>query len=127
MRLESAYKFLHDRVQEAAYSLIPKDERAVMHLRIGKLLVAHASKEELEEKIFDIANQLNLGASLLPCGDHDRVAELNLIAGRKAKASTAYLAAIKYFSAGMALLAPDSWETQYDLTFRLHLERAASG
>lgn len=124
-RLGDTYKFLHDRVQEAAYSLIPEDERALVHLRIGKLLVARASKAELEEKRFDIVNQLNLGASLLPSrGEKDWVAELNLIAGRKAKASTAYLSAIKYFSAGMALLAPDSWEDQYDLTFGLHLERA---
>ncbi|MDI1451516.1 ATP-binding sensor histidine kinase [Polyangium sp. 6x1] len=127
LRLENTYKFLHDRVREAAYSLIPEDERALLHLRIGRLLVAHASREELEERIFDIANQLNLGASLLSSrSEKDRVAELNLIAGRKAKASTAYLSAITYFSAGSALLAPDSWEHQYDLTFGLHLERAES-
>ncbi|MDC0744770.1 sensor histidine kinase [Polyangium mundeleinium] len=127
LRLDDTYKFVHDRVQEAAHSLIPEDERALLHLRIGRLLVARASREELEERIFDIANQHNLGASVLPSrSDKDRVAELNLIAGSKAKASTAYLSAIKYFSAGMALLAPDSWENQYDLTFRLHLERAES-
>ncbi|WP_170319900.1 ATP-binding sensor histidine kinase [Polyangium spumosum] len=127
LRLEDTYKFLHDRVQEAAYSLIPEDERALLHLRIGRLLVAHASREELEERIFDITNQLNLGASLLSSRDEkDHVAGLDLIAGRKAKASTAYLAAIKYFSAGMALLGPDSWEKRYDLTFGLHLERAES-
>ncbi|MDI1480310.1 AAA family ATPase [Polyangium sp. y55x31] len=127
LRRDDTYEFLHDRVQEAAYSLIPEEERPLVHLRIGKLLVAHVSKEELEERIFDIANQLNLGASLLASRDEkERVAELNLIAGRKAKASTAYLSAIKYFSAGMALLAPDGWEHHYDLTFHLHLERAES-
>ncbi|MDC3958989.1 sensor histidine kinase [Polyangium jinanense] len=125
LRRDDTYEFLHDRVQEAAYSLIPEEERALVHLRIGRLLVAHVSKEELEGRIFDITNQLNLGASLLASRDEkDRVAQLNLIAGRKAKASTAYLSAIKYLSAGIALLAPDGWETQYELTFRLHLERA---
>ncbi|TKC90765.1 ATP-binding sensor histidine kinase [Polyangium fumosum] len=127
LRLDGTYKFLHDRVQEAARSLIPEDERALLHLRIGRLLVARASREELEEGIFDIANQHNLGASLLASREEkDHVAELNLRAGKKAKASTAYLSAIKYFSAGMALLASDGWERQYDLTFGLHLECAES-
>jgi len=59
VRLEGAYRFVHDRIQEAAYSLIPARQRAGAHLRIGRLLVAHAPPEKREEAIFEIVNQLN--------------------------------------------------------------------
>jgi serine/threonine protein kinase len=63
-RSEGAYTFLHDRVQEAAYALIPADLRAAAHLRIGRLLAAHTPSEKREEAIFEIVNQLNRGAAL---------------------------------------------------------------
>ena len=62
--LEGSYKFVHDRVQEAAYSLIPEERRAEAHLRIGRLLAAHIPPEQREEAIFDIVNQFNRGAAL---------------------------------------------------------------
>ena len=64
-RLPGAYRFVHDRVQEAAYSLIPEEQRADAHLRIGRLLVAQTPPEKREEAIFDIVNQLNRGAALI--------------------------------------------------------------
>jgi serine/threonine protein kinase len=91
LRLDSSYAFLHDRVQEAAYALIPEKERAETHLRIGRVLASRAPSEELEEKIFEIVNQMDRGATLiLSREERDRVAELNLIAGKRAKISTAY-------------------------------------
>ena len=87
LRLEGAYKFIHDRVQEAAYSLIPADLRAAAHLRIGRLLAAHTPPEKREEAIFEIVNQLNRGATLITARDErEQLAELNLIAGKRAKA-----------------------------------------
>src|SRR4029077_6903818 len=81
LRLGGSYKFLHDRVQEAAYALIPKEQHAEVHLRIGRLLTAKMNSGEITEKIFDIVNQLNLGATLISDQDEkDRVAELNLCA-----------------------------------------------
>ena len=124
-RQDGSYLFLHDRVQEAAYALIPEGERAVTHLAIGRLLASLTAPEELEEKIFDIVNQFNHGAALLIDRDEKRqVATLDLRAGRKAKASTAYASACEYFSAGMALLDERDWSSQYELTFSLWLERA---
>src|SRR6266851_870146 len=124
-RQDGSYLFLHDRVQEAAYALIPEGERAVTHLAIGRLLASLTAPEELEEKIFDIVNQFNHGAALLIDRDEKRqVATLDLRAGRKAKASTAYASAREYFSAGMALLDERDWSSQYELTFSLWLERA---
>jgi predicted ATPase len=85
LRLDSSYAFLHDRVQEAAYALIPEDERAAAHLRIGRMLASRATSEELEEKIFEIVNQLDRGAALIDSREErDRAARLNLIAGKRA-------------------------------------------
>ena len=57
-RLSGAYRFVHDRVQEAAYSLIPEQQRVEAHLRIGRLLLAHTPSEKRDEAVFDIINQL---------------------------------------------------------------------
>src|SRR5215831_7230387 len=124
-RSENSYKFLHDRVQEAAYSLIPEQLRAEAHLRIGRLLAAHTPPEQRDEAIFDVVNQLNRGAALITSGEErEQLAELNLIAGKRAKASTAYASALKYLVAGAALLVDGSWERRHDLIFPLELQRA---
>jgi predicted ATPase len=87
----SSYKFTHDRVQEAAYSRIPKRSRAEAHLRLGRLLAAHIPLEKREEAIFEIVNQLNRGAALITSRDErEQLAEFNLLAGQRAKASAAY-------------------------------------
>jgi PAS domain S-box-containing protein len=117
---ENAYRFLHDRVQEGAYSLIPQNERAEAHLRIGMLLAEHTQPGELEETIFEIVNQLNRGSHLASAtGEQVRIAELNLIAGRRAKVSTAYASALKYLRSGYSLLEEDAWEKNYALIFQL--------
>jgi PAS domain S-box-containing protein len=123
--LEGSYKFSHDRVQEAAYSLIPEQLRAEAHLRVGRLLVAHTPAEKREEAIFEIVNQLNRGAALIASRDErEQLAELNLLAGQRAKATTAHAAALIYLTAGVALLPEDSWERRHELTFALELHRA---
>jgi PAS domain S-box-containing protein len=125
VRLEGVYRFVHDRVQEAAYSLIPTDQRARAHLRIGRLLAANTPPEKREEAIFEIVNQLNRGAELITVRDErEQLAELNLTAGKRAKASTAYTSALTYLVAGAALLEKDSWERRHELTFALELNRA---
>src|SRR4030088_685296 len=97
---ERSYKFIHDRVQEAAYSLIPEQLRAEAHLRIGQLLVAHTPAERRDEAIFEIVNQLNRGAALVTSQDErEQLAEFNLLAGQRAKSTTAYAAAITYLAA----------------------------
>jgi PAS domain S-box-containing protein len=112
-------------VQEAAYSLIPEALRAETHLRIGRLLAARTPPEKREEAIFEIVNQLNRGAALITeRGERAQLAELNLIAGRRAKAATAYASALTYLNTGAALLAEDCWEHRRDLIFALELNRA---
>jgi PAS domain S-box-containing protein len=125
VRLDGSYKFIHDRVQEAAYFLIPEQLRAQAHLRIGRLLAAHLVPEKREEVVFEVVGQLNRGAALIALQDErDQLAELNLTAAKRAKASTAYVSALKYLIGGAALLADDAWGRCRDLIFALELERA---
>ncbi|NET37986.1 MAG: AAA family ATPase, partial [Cyanothece sp. SIO1E1] len=140
------YKFLHDRVQQAAYALVLDDQKQTIHLKIGRLLLGQAMRQDaasnqgeereigpgqplnldaagqaLEEKIFEIVNQLNMGMVLMTQQtERDQLARLNLMAGRKAIASTAQTAALGYFSLGLQLLTADSWQQHYDLTLALH-------
>jgi PAS domain S-box-containing protein len=124
-RSEGTYNFLHDRVQEAAYSLIPGETRAAVHLRIGRLLASRTAPTELEERIFEIVNQFNRASHLVTSTEERTyLAELNLIAGKRAKASTAYTSALAYLSAGRALLAEASWEQRYELIFALEFHAA---
>ncbi|NET27544.1 AAA family ATPase [Okeania sp. SIO1I7] len=117
------YKFLHDRVQQAAYSLIPEAEKKQVHLQVGRLLLKNIQENELQNNIFDIVNQLNEGWELITEQlEKDELAKLNLQAGKKAKASTAYEPALKYLELGLELLKINSWENNYQLTLELHLE-----
>jgi PAS domain S-box-containing protein len=121
---ERHYRFMHDRVQEAAYSLIPEESRPEAHLRIGRLLVAHTPPERREEAIFEIVNQLNRGAKLIGSPDErEQLAELNLSAGRHAKASTAYMSALQYFKTG-AILLTGRESKRHKLVFELELHCA---
>ncbi|MBV8329937.1 MAG: AAA family ATPase, partial [Verrucomicrobia bacterium] len=120
-----SYQFLHDRFQETAYSLTPEESRAEVHLRFGRLLVAQTPLELRNDSVFGIVNQINRGAALISSWDERKeAAELNLIAGRRAKASAAYAAALRYLAAGAALLTEDDGERSYDLAFALEFERA---
>ncbi|MFB2917663.1 trifunctional serine/threonine-protein kinase/ATP-binding protein/sensor histidine kinase [Aerosakkonema funiforme] len=118
-----SYKFLHDRVQQAAYSLIPEAEKQTTHLKIGQMLLKNNTPQERDVNIFDIVNQLNFGVDLIADkSEKYELASLNLIAGQKAKSATAYEAALKYLNMGIKLLAADSWLHQYDLTLNLYVE-----
>jgi predicted ATPase/signal transduction histidine kinase/CheY-like chemotaxis protein len=120
-----AYKFLHDRIQQAAYTLIPVELRAEVHLSIGRVLLMSMTADQLAEHLFDVANQLNRGAGrLIDRDEKAQVATIDLRAGRKAKASAAYASARTYFASGMALLDESDWGNCYELTFGLCLERA---
>ena len=117
----ATYKFSHERVQQAAYALISESHKQETHLKIGKFLLQNAPSEQLEKHIFDIANHLNVAKELISIElEQLQLCQLNLIAGRKAKASTAYELAVKYLTAGIDLLPAGSWQTDYDLTLALY-------
>ena len=123
--LKIRYKFLHDRVQQAAYVLIDDDIKPGLHLKIGRLLLARYREEGHEkEKIFVFLNHLNSGAGLITDREEKlELARLNLTAARKAKISTAYSNALQYVVVGMGLLEENCWEKCYELTLSLYRER----
>jgi PAS domain S-box-containing protein len=124
-RRNGSYRFVHDRVQEAAYSLIPEASREADHLRIGRLLAARTPPEQREEAIFDIVNQLNRGANLITSADErEQLAAFNLIAAKRATSSAAYTSALTHLVAGAALLPEGAWERRHELMFALELDRA---
>ncbi len=118
----ASYRFLHDRVQQAAYSLIPDEQKQATHLKIGKLLLHSSSEVELEEKLFDIALHLNQGIELIAQPqEREALAQLNFKAGVKARNSTAYTAARVYLQTGIEILTANCWQDQYELTLNLHV------
>jgi transcriptional regulator with GAF, ATPase, and Fis domain/predicted ATPase len=124
-RGEDAYAFSHNRIREAAYALVPVAERAAVHLRIGRLLLATLPAVETSERVFDVVNQLNRGVALVTSPDERlRITDLNLIAGRRARATAAYSSALVYLATAEALLSEDDWERHYALRFALALHRA---
>ncbi|MGC9505988.1 trifunctional serine/threonine-protein kinase/ATP-binding protein/sensor histidine kinase, partial [Baaleninema sp.] len=125
-RFNIAYKFLHDRVQQAAYSLISPEIQQDVRVQIGKLLLNDTPSEALEERIFEIVNQLNAGAALMVRPEEKRqLAQLNLIAARKAKTAAAYETAQEYLEVGLAAMAQSGWTLDYEVTVALHLEAIA--
>jgi predicted ATPase/signal transduction histidine kinase len=122
------YRFLHARVQQAAYSLIPEDRQQSTHLAIARLLRENTPDAELEVNIFEIVNHWNRAIALLvdPL-EKTNLAQLNLIAGNKAKAANAYEPALTYCRTGLALLDDlGGWQNQVSLMLALHEGAAAA-
>lgn len=119
-RSNESHRFVHDHIQEAAYSLIPEESRADTDLRIGKSLAQQTPPEMLEDRIFEIVDQLNSGSHLITSTEErEHIAELNLIAGRRAKSWTAYASALKYLAVGRSLLTEETWDRAYELIFSI--------
>ena len=124
-RRKDSYYFIHDRIQEAAYLSVPESLRPDAHLRIGRLLAANTPPVQREEAVYEIVNQFNRGAALITSDpEREQLAELNLIAGKRAKASTAYVSALNYLVMGEGLLPEDCWERRYPLVFAMEVTRA---
>ena len=115
------YRFLHDRVQQAAYSLIPDAQKQIIHYHTGQLLLNNISLEKQKENIFNIVNHLNKGRKLIATKKQSvQLAELNLLAGEKALSAIAYATAAQYCEMGIESLDSNSWQNQYRLTLSLY-------
>jgi predicted ATPase len=119
------YRFLHDRVHQAASLLSSNVETAAMHLAIGRLWLKTYSKEQQAERLFDLVNHFNQGRSLIDNPkERQELTELNLQAGRRAKASAAYQPALKYLHIALELVSEEDWQQRHDLMLALHREAA---
>jgi predicted ATPase len=119
------WRFSQDRVQEVACSQFPAANRPELHLRVGRHLLTKLAPGALAEQVFDVVDHLNRGLALLADdAERRRLAQLNALAGRKAKAAVAYLPARDYFTQSLALLPSTAWTDAYADTFSLRLELA---
>ncbi|WP_272458700.1 trifunctional serine/threonine-protein kinase/ATP-binding protein/sensor histidine kinase [Polyangium jinanense] len=118
------YRFIHDRVQQAAYALLGENEREGVHVRIGRHLIV--SGHDAGERLFDVVDQLNRGRRLIT-DEHGlrELCRLNLDAGLRAKRATAYAAASAYLEAGLAALPETNTDRDAPLPLSLHKELAA--
>jgi predicted ATPase len=117
------YKFAHDRIQQAAYSLISQADQPAVHRQVGRLLLREMPSGEHGRKIFAIVNNLNRAKELIAHPEEqEELAALNLLAGRRAKAAAAYKPALHYLEIGVDLLPKDAWAKRYDLALALYME-----
>ena len=116
-----SYKFLHDRVQQAAYALIAQKEKQPVHLQIGQTLLKQYAPGKSDALLFDIVHHLNLARRVKDkWKDRLNLAELNLEAGRQARVASAFEQALQYFTIGLDLLGAASWKRHYPLALSLH-------
>ncbi|SDT96268.1 diguanylate cyclase domain-containing protein [Halopseudomonas salegens] len=104
------YRFQHDRVQQAAYSLIPSEELPRAHLSVGRLMLQHSGGQIADEQLIDIVNHLNQGRTLLGSdAKRQQLAEFNLRAARRAREASAYQQALDYLLVAEEMLPLDAW------------------
>ena len=122
IKIDADYKFVHDRIREAAYSIIEDNEKIKYHYQIGKTILEHPKIQKAEIRIFSIVNQLNLAFPLLTQEEKDLLITLNLEAGKKAKESAAYKSALEYIRTGVELLKENCWDEKYSISLALYTE-----
>jgi predicted ATPase len=106
------YQFQHDRVQQAAYSLLGSEAKARAHLAIGRLLLASDSQAH-QEGFFELVNHLNLGRAFITSPEERaELVSRNEIAGRRAKQAAAYAVGTAYFETALGLLTKEEWAAE---------------
>jgi len=119
------FEFLHDRVRQAIHSLLSEQQMEKTYVQIGRILLENTGEEELEDTLFEVVNHLNIGRNFVESeSEREKLAGLNLRAGRKAKASTAYEPAFNYLNVGISLLDDNCWDKNYDMALNLYTEAA---
>jgi predicted ATPase/class 3 adenylate cyclase/tRNA A-37 threonylcarbamoyl transferase component Bud32 len=127
VKLENSYKFAHDRIQQAVYSLIQEEDRIALHYKIGQTLWKKSEGDELEGNIFEVVNHINWGIRLIDdLSKRLSIAKLNLRASEKAKLTSAFSESFSYIKSAIKLLPENSWKTHYDLRLKIYEEAAES-
>ena len=123
----AVFRFLHDRVQQAAYSLLDERARRGIHVELGRYLLSRIPTDSGDEDVFDVVNQFMLGLDCIEDEDERYlVAQLSLRAARRAKLSAAFETALRYVSFGIRLLPENAFENQHEFSMTLHIEGAES-
>lgn len=121
-KLLSSFKFMHDRVQQAAYSFIPESDRGKLHLQTGRILYDNTIPENLSESVFDIIGHFSNSLGLITDSqEKKKVAQLFLLAGEKAKDSTSYDLSVNYLTNALELNRSFGWDAEYNMTYDIYL------
>jgi PAS domain S-box-containing protein len=124
-RLDSSYKFVHDRIQDAAYGLVSVEDRPAMHLRIGMALARQLTPDEASDKIYLIANQLNRGVTAVSCKvEREKTIAIDFSAAQRARAAAAYNASIFYLEVARELLGDEAHPRYSPTAFAIAFLRA---
>ena len=122
---QKQYSFVHDRIQQAAYALIPDAQKQSVHLQIGRLLLKNLNSQQLEDQLFEVVSHLNLGREYITEPTETiQLVQLNILAGKRAKASTAYVPTLRFFDTASQLLGSNAWDSDSVHVFDLFTELA---
>src|SRR5210317_1361968 len=125
--VDGSYRFTHDSVREASYSLISPDNREEYHFRVGmELLLVRSEDEDDDAILYPMADQLKHGVSsssslINSTGSRIRLAELFEKVGQKAMSSSDFSQASSYFVSSKSLLPEGHWVSHYRFSIRLYL------
>jgi predicted ATPase/signal transduction histidine kinase len=114
------YKFIHDRVLQAAYSLIDEKEKELIHYKIASLLLKSYSKQEVRENVFVLIEHFSKAIAHLKPDEKELLTELCLLAASKAKSSSAYHQSYFFLDLGLSLITNEIWSSDYKLALNLH-------
>lgn len=119
-RLNIQFAFQHDKLQQALYQMIDPQLRQHLHLKLGWLLLEQP-EQGIQTDIMDIAGHLNKGITLVANDiDRERLIEVNMQAGRRAKKAFGYASALTFLQAAMDLSNVQHWSTHYERMYELY-------
>ena len=123
LAFEITYKFIHDRIHQAAYQTLSRERKKSHHLFIGRLLLSKIDNLAQSDRIFEVLDHFKHCPEWITALDEKKqLAELTLAAGKKAKESKAYQAGIDYLQMGIDLTINFDWNTSYNLLWNLYIE-----
>lgn len=121
-KINSTFKFVHDGIQQVIYSLIDEAEKRELHLKIGRMIRGNCPQDHLKENIFDIVTHLNFSLELITNEKEiQEIAELNYLAGVKAKGASAFISAFEYFNLAIKLFGPQIWSYNQQRALEIYI------
>ena len=123
-----SYRFVHDRIRQAAHALLSPDDSRQIHYGLGRALFEEPADPATDPRLFEIVEHLNLaGALVRTTPELQRLCDLNVAAGRRAAHAAAFPAAHAFFQHSLRnaqAAGGDPWQTSYARTLAIHVEGA---